>query len=135
MEMSDEHFMCWSSSFFEGDGGITLVGSKERKQWQVKFNSNNKSLLQYIKDRYAKMHFCYFTGPYHVQKKGKAKFQHTENTHEITRKDGYAITLNGRNCVPFLEFMLPRIHVERKRQKCIRALIELTDNNKHVTQK
>lgn len=127
MKHTDAEFLHWLCAFFEGDGSIGLVNNN----WAITFYSNNKILLQYIKDKLINMNLIQFNKIHHTRKKGKRKFNKGDS-YMVDGADGYSITKAGKELVPFLECILPIMKMKRKKIKVIDALVKLTYGNRHI---
>ena len=119
LTMNDEEFFVWLVSFMEGDGCFAILRGKTPV---CKISSNNKHLLNYIKDRCAKLKLVNFTDVYLKQKAGTTYMSSTSNV-LITRKNGYVLNVNKKNEVkPFYEKILPYMTLDKKKQKVIESL-------------
>ena len=119
LTMSDKEFFVWLVSFMEGDGCFAILRGKTPV---CKISSNNKHLLNYIKDRCTKLKLVNFTDVYLKQKAGTTYMSSTSNV-LITRKDGYVLNVNKKSEVkPFYEKILPYMTLDKKKQKVIESL-------------
>jgi hypothetical protein len=119
LTMSDEEFFVWLVSFMEGDGCFAILRGKTPV---CKISSNNKHLLNYIKDRCTKLKLVNFTDVYLKQKAGTTYMSSTSNV-LITRKDGYVLNVNKKSEIkPFYEKILPYMTLDKKKQKVIESL-------------
>lgn len=119
LTMSDEEFFVWLVSFMEGDGCFAILRGKTPV---CKISSNNKHLLNYIKNRCTKLKLVNFTDVYLKQKAGTTYMSSTSNV-LITRKDGYVLNVNKKSEIkPFYEKILPYMTLDKKKQKVIESL-------------
>jgi hypothetical protein len=119
LTMNDEEFFVWLVSFMEGDGCFAI---SSKKNSSCKISSNNKHLLNYIKDRCTKLKLVNFTDVYLKQKAGTTYMSSTSNV-LITRKNGYVLNVCKKSEIkPFYEKILPYMTLDKKKQKVIESL-------------
>ena len=114
LEMSDEEFICWLTSCFEGDGSVHV--NHVKKEYMVSITNNNRAMLSYIVKR-CKNLGLFWSGPYIAQKEEKnVKWSHGTD-HTIDRETGYVISTSSVKAYEFCQIIYHKMTCERKKVK------------------